>query len=108
MYLRTRTGFAPAPALPRRGCASELPTCGPGRYAAPATRRSKKDPVMPEYRFYPLDAGLRDATGQALVYLYGRETEADARQAKVRTNDEARQIAVNGARLPELFGKVGD
>jgi hypothetical protein len=25
---------------------------------------------------------VRDATGQALAYLYGRETEADARQAR--------------------------
>jgi hypothetical protein len=28
---------------------------------------------------------VRDASGQALAYLYGRETEADARQAKVLT-----------------------
>jgi hypothetical protein len=48
---------------------------------------------------------VRDATGQAIAYLYGRETEADARQAKVLTNDEARRIARNIARLPELLGK---
>jgi hypothetical protein len=51
---------------------------------------------------------VRDATGQALAYLQGRETEACARQAKVSTNDEARRIAVDVARLPELLGKVGD
>ncbi len=33
---------------------------------------------------------VRDATGQALAYLYGRETKSDARQAKVLMNDEAR------------------
>jgi hypothetical protein len=48
---------------------------------------------------------LRDANGQALAYLYSRDSEADARQAKVLTADEARRIAANIARLPELLGK---
>jgi hypothetical protein len=48
---------------------------------------------------------VRDANGQALAYLYSRDNETDARQAKVLTNDEARRIAINMARLPELLGK---
>jgi hypothetical protein len=48
---------------------------------------------------------VRDANGQALVYLYGRANEAEALQAKVLTMDEARRIARNIARLPELLGK---
>ena len=33
-----------------------------------------------------------DATGQALAYLYARETKAQADAAKVLTMDEARRI----------------
>jgi hypothetical protein len=43
---------------------------------------------------------VRDANGQAIAYIYSRENEAEARQAKVLTADEARRIAINIA-LPE-------
>jgi K+/H+ antiporter YhaU regulatory subunit KhtT len=44
---------------------------------------------------------VRDANGQALVYIYSRDNEAEALQAKVLTKDEARRIAVNA----ELLGR---
>jgi len=47
---------------------------------------------------------VRDANGQALAYVYSRASETDAMQAKVLTDDEARRVAANIARLPQLLG----
>jgi hypothetical protein len=48
-------------------------------------------------RITPLPAALarrQDANGQAIAYLYNRDNEDEARQAKVLTKDEARRIAM--------------
>ena len=45
----------------------------------------------------------RDANGQALTYVYSRANEAEALQAKILTEDEARRGAANIAKLPALL-----
>jgi hypothetical protein len=47
---------------------------------------------------------VRDATGQTLAYVSGRASEAEAIQAKVLTDGEARLIADCIAQLPQLLG----
>jgi hypothetical protein len=49
---------------------------------------------------------VHDSTGQALAYIYAREDATIARQAGVLTMDEARRMAVNFTRPPELLGKL--
>jgi hypothetical protein len=57
------------------------------------------------WRADQMRAATSSANGLALSYIYSRDNEAEALQAKVLTKDDVRRIAVNVARLPELLGK---
>jgi hypothetical protein len=47
-----------------------------------------------------------DANQQSLAYVYARETPDAAHLAKVLTEDEARRIAANIAKLPSLLASL--
>jgi len=47
-----------------------------------------------------------DANRQSLAYVYSRETKDAANIAGVLTEDEARRIASNIAKLPVLLGQA--
>ena len=61
----------------------------------------------PPWTVQRLPGGFKvvDASGQSLAYFYARENDNDAGTARVLTMDEARRLASNFAKLPELLGQ---
>jgi hypothetical protein len=51
---------------------------------------------------------VQDATGQPVGWFYFRHHDGAARPASVLTHDEARRMAVNFTRLPNLLFASAD
>lgn len=107
-----RTLFVPTEPPPKRLLellhALDQPKGGEAKRArGTRPRRGKRamDELSETERIEKIQSGylVRGANGEVLVYVYCRATESEALEENVLTEDEARQLAIDVAKLSALM-----
>ena len=105
---RVATGLSPQ-GRARRTRDGQLPQISRTLPIVSASRRCERgEPHIPaEPRRFSEETDVcfivRDANGQALAYVYYEDEPGRRSAAKLLTRDEARRIAANIAKLPEVL-----
>jgi hypothetical protein len=83
----------------------KLPEAKRGRGTPPRRGKRARDELSETERIEKIQSGylVRGANGEVLVYVYCRANESDSLEENVLTEDEARQLAIDVAKLSALM-----